>query len=415
MRYSDLFLKTAPAFAPPAGRATAGKGGDESVNARMLQRGGFIDKTMAGVYTYLPLGLRVLRNIEDVVREEMNAIATEVMMPSLSPPSLWETTGRLEKIDVLFAASAANELSRERNDAAYIMNATHEELVVPMAQKIKLSYKDFPFAVYQIQTKFRNEERPKSGLLRGREFRMKDLYSFHTDEADFKRYYEKAKEVYMRVFERVGLGSDTHITLASGGAFTKEFSYEFDTKCETGEDTIFYDTQTDTYYNKEVVTPEIAERAQSFKASEVGNIFPLGTRFTSAFNYTYLDATGKHQPIYMGCYGLGTSRVLGVLVEKFHDEKGIIWPKSVAPFDVYVIGLKRDAREIVAALEQAGKTVLYDDREEASAGQKFADADLIGIPARVVVSKKTGDNVEIKWRDGQEIKLISLPQLIKQL
>lgn len=411
MRYSNLFLKTTPAYA----KATAGKQREVAANAALLERGGFVDKTMAGVYTYLPLGLRVLKKIEDIVREEMDTIATEILMPALSSRSLWETTGRLEEIDAMFQASAANALSRERNDALYVLNSTHEEVITPVAQKIKLSYKDFPFAVYQIQTKFRNEERPKSGLLRGREFRMKDLYSFHADEADFKVYYEKAKEVYARVFERVGLGADTHITLASGGAFTKEFSHEFDTECETGEDTIFYDEQTGTYYNKEVVTPEVEGRARSFKASEVGNIFSLGTRFTSAFNYTYLDATGKHQPIYMGCYGIGTSRVMGVLVEKFHDDRGIIWPKSVAPFDVHVIGIKRDVGEVVAGLEKAGKSVLHDDREDASPGQKFADADLIGIPVRVVVSEKTGDKVEVKHRTTDGTELLTVAELIKQL
>lgn len=404
MRYSDLFLRTERVAS-----------GEEAINAQLLERGGFINKTMAGVYSYLPLGLRVLTKIENIVREEMNKIAAEILMPALSPTALWEQTGRRQSIDTMLQASAANDLSRERNDAVYALNSTHEELVTPIAQRVKFSYRDFPFAVYQIQTKFRNEERPKSGLLRGREFRMKDLYSFHTTEADFKLYYDEVKKVYMRVFARVGLGTDTHITLASGGAFTKEFSHEFDTECATGEDMVFYDERTDMYYNKEVVTAEIEQRSRSFKASEVGNIFPLGTRFTDAFRYTYLDTKGQSQPIIMGSYGLGTSRVMGVLVEKFHDDRGIIWPASVAPFEVYVIGLKRDASEIVAALEKAGKNVLYDDRKETSAGQKFADADLLGIPWRVVVSEKTGENVELKQRASDETPVVPVAEAVKKL
>lgn len=404
MRYSDLFIKT---------NKTGRRGG--SVNADLLQRGGFIDKTMAGVYTYLPLGLRVLKKIEDVVREEMNTIGTELLMPALSPKSLWEQTSRLNSIDVLMMAAGGNELSRARNAGEYVLNSTHEELITPMAGRVKVSYKDLPFAVYQIQTKFRNEERPKSGLLRGREFRMKDLYSFHATEADFKDYYERVKESYARVYERVGLGADTHLTVAAGGAFTKDYSHEFDTVCETGEDTIFYEEATATYYSAEVASEAIKATGKSFTASEVGNIFPLGTKYSEAFGYTYRDAPGRAQPVYMGSYGLGTSRVMGVIVEKFHDEKGIIWPRSVAPFDVYVMGIRRDAGEVVAALEKAGQSVLHDNREEVSPGQKFADADLLGIPRRVVVSEKTGEQVEIKWRDGEETKLVSRQELIGQL
>ena len=232
-----------------------------SVNATLLQKGGFIDMVMAGVYTYLPLGLKVLTNIENIIREEMNTIAYEVLMPSLTPKTAWEQTKRLNTVDVLMKTSPANEAALEKNNSEYILNPTHEEVVTPLAQKYNLSYKDFPFAVYQIQSKFRNEPRVKSGLLRGREFRMKDLYSFHTSVDDFKEYYEKAKEVYMNVFKKLGLGDDTVITLASGGSFTEDFSHEFQTICESGEDTLFYVKSKDTYYNKEVA-PSKAPRVE---------------------------------------------------------------------------------------------------------------------------------------------------------
>lgn len=404
MRYSELFLKTGTA-------AVA----DEAINAQLLERGGFIDKTMAGVYTYLPLGLRVLNKIENIVREEMNTLGTELLMPALSPKSLWEETSRLNTIDVLMTASGGNELSRARNKTEYVLNSTHEELITPIARRMKMSYKDLPFAVYQIQTKFRNEERPKSGLLRGREFRMKDLYSFHATAEDLREYYERVQKVYSRVFDRLGLGTDTYLTLAGGGSFTNDYTHEFDTVCSNGEDTIYYDAAADTYYNAEVASAEIKTSGKSFKASEVGNIFPLGTKYADAFGYTYQDARGQARPVYMGSYGIGTSRTMGVLVEKFHDDKGIIWPKSVAPFDAYVIGIQREATAVVAALERVGKSVLYDDREEASPGQKFADADLLGLPVRLVVSAKTGDKVEIKRREEEETEVVTIPQLIERL
>ncbi|OGK62496.1 proline--tRNA ligase [Candidatus Roizmanbacteria bacterium RIFOXYB2_FULL_38_10] len=550
-----------------------------SVNATLLQKGGFIDMVMAGVYTYLPLGLKVLTNIENIIREEMNTIAYEVLMPSLTPKTAWEQTKRLNTVDVLMKTSPANEAALEKNNSEYILNPTHEEVVTPLAQKYNLSYKDFPFAVYQIQSKFRNEPRVKSGLLRGREFRMKDLYSFHTSVDDFKEYYEKAKEVYMNVFKKLGLGDDTVITLASGGSFTEDFSHEFQTICESGEDTLFYVKSKDTYYNKEVapskaprveytdkeimsrkdvlgeniigvqeladflhipvekttktlifetdkeeivaaavrggydisedklkkivgcktiklaskedvkritkaevgyagvlnLPPEVKvffdestdnrmnfetganrthyhsinvnfgrdlpypdkfydfkvvkegdmfpatdEVYKVFKASEVGNIFPLYTKFTASFDYTYKEQNGKEKPVYMGCYGIGSSRIMGVIVEKFHDEKGIVWPKSVAPFQVHLISIgkeeveKKRGDQLYKDLKEKGVDVLYDDRE-VSPGEKFADADLIGIPVRLVVSKKTGDKVEYKERAGKETQLLSLEEVMKRI
>ncbi len=407
MKYSTYFLKTskdAKAF--------------DSINATLLQKGGFIDQVMSGVYTMLPIGLRTLNKIENIVREEMDTLGSELLMPSLSPVELWETTGRTG-IDVLFEARGANDASRKRNDGRYILNSTHEEIVTPLAKKNRFSYKDFPFAVYQIQTKFRNEERAKSGLMRGREFRMKDLYSFHTSEEDLLAFYEKAKDAYMRVFTRLGIGEDTKITKASGGDFTTGFSHEFQTICESGEDIIYVNNETGEAFNKEVAPSE--EGFTQHNASEVGNIFPLNTKFSKAFDYMYTDKEGKQQIVYMGCYGIGTSRLMGVLVEKFHDDKGIIWPESVAPFTVYLAGLNRDDSATVAAadaaheeLTRAGIETLYDDRDIA-AGAKFVDAQLLGIPWRLVVSKKTGSEVEVASRATGEANTQSLTTFIKQI
>lgn len=408
MRYDQLFLKT-----------TKDAKEFDSVNATLLQKGGFISQTMAGVYTFLPLGWRVLSKIENIVREEMDTIAAEIFMPAISPRTLWETTKRADTIDVLLQATPANEASKNHNDAEYILNCTHEELITPIAKKVKQSYRDFPFAVYQIQTKFRNEERPKSGILRGREFRMKDLYSFHTSDEDRTAFYERAKEVYMNVFNRLGIGEKTVIALASGGDFTSDYSHEFQTRCESGEDEIYYDEKNDTYYNKEVAPEDVVAQNNVFAASEVGNIFPLGTKFTSAFEYTFTDNEGKAQPIYMASYGIGTSRVMGVIVENSHDDAGIIWPQAIAPFTVYLANLHPNDEETTARAEalykqltDAGVDVLYDDRKDAGPGQKLADADLIGVPWRAVVSQRNADTIELKQRTAKEASLVSIEEVL---
>ena len=392
MRQSQLFTKT---------RREAPK--DEvSKNAQLLIRAGYIHKEMAGVYDFLPLGIRVLSKIEKIVREEMDKVGREVLLSALSPQELWKQTGRLNTVDVLMRTVGANELSLAKNDSSYVLNYSHEELITPIAQENNQSYKDLPAAYYQIQTKFRNEARAKSGILRGREFRMKDLYSFHRDEADLQKYYEGVKDTYRTVFDRVGLGKDTFVTLASGGDFTTGFSHEFQTVVDAGEDLIYLDRTNNIAYNKEVVTDENAKKLgvdfnkmEQVKACEVGNIFPLNTKFSKAFNYTYVDEKGTPQLVYMGCYGLGPSRVMGVIVEKYGDEKGLVWPEAVAPFRVHLIELSngnedvhREAEELYRELNQAGVEVLWDDRD-ARAGEKFADSDLIGIPLRVVVSEKT--------------------------
>lgn len=419
MRQSQLYIKTrkeAPA--------------DEvSKNAILLTRAGFIHKEMAGVYTFLPLGLRVLSKIENIIRRHMDTIGNELVMPSLAPRELWEKTGRADTVDVLMKTAPANKASEEKSTNSYILNPTHEELITPVAAEYARSYKDLPVAFYQIQTKFRNEARAKSGLLRGREFRMKDLYSFHRSEEDLKAYYEKSKEVYMNVYRELGIGNETFITIAGGGDFTKDFSHEFQTLVEAGEDIIYLDKKNKIAYNKEVVTEESAKRLgvdfdslEKVSACEVGNIFPLGTKFSKAFEYTYTDEEGKQQDVYMGCYGIGPSRLMGVITEKFADEKGLVWPASIAPFSLHLIVISKDkdsesmkvAEDLYKKLTLNGVEVLFDDRDE-SAGAKFADSDLIGIPMRVVVSEKSLEQggVEIKERTSDASEIVTVEQLLK--
>jgi prolyl-tRNA synthetase len=553
----------------------------DSPNATFLINGGFVDQVMAGVYTFLPLGQRVLSKIENIVRTEMDKIGQEMFMPSIVPTKIWEDTNRINTIDVLFQVNGANKLSQLRNDATYILNCTHEDVITPLSKKFNTSYKDFPFALYQIQTKFRNEPRAKSGIMRGREFRMKDLYSFHTSEKDLMRYYhEEAKPAYIEIFKKLGLGEQTVIALASGGDFTENFSHEFQTICESGEDTLFYSKKTDTYYNREVApskapefkdsdsnmkelqdvetvgvsgvselvkhmnvpiektvktmlyendrdeiiaaavrgdydinenklkkvtnskkiwlaSPEVVKSATGaeigyagllnlskeviivvddslensknfemganrtnyhsvnvnwerdlekpeqfydikiakegdldpedgkeynvFAAAEVGNIFPLNTKFSDALNYTFKDENGEQQIVYMGSYGIGTSRVMGVLVETFNDEKGIIWPMQVAPYHVHLIGIdladediKKKAFDIYEKLQKEGIEVLFDDRD-LSPGNKFGDADLIGIPVRLVVSKRTEGKIEFKMRSEKETELLGYDEVLKKI
>lgn len=555
----------------------------DSANAKYLIKGGFIHQTMAGAYTFLPLGLKVLRKIEQITKEEMEKIGVEIYMPAISPKELWEQTNRIDSVDVLFKVSAANSVSNDKSSNEYILNSTHEELVTPISQFFNKSYKDFPHSYFQIQDKFRNEPRAKSGILRGRTFRMKDLYSFHTSEEDLLDYYHnKAKASYTRVFERLGLGEHTVIALASGGDFTDEYSHEFQTICDSGEDTLFFDESENIYYNKEVtpcmappvenidtemkeidhvfgehitgmeelvkflkvpaekcvktlifeadddrvivapvrgdrdideiklksvtgaknlrlaseetvkritgaeigyagiinlkdnvelffddsieplvnfecgtnktnyhtininwgrdiekpekfydikvaqegdINPKTNKVYKTFSASEVGNIFPLNTKFTDAFDYTFMDKDGKPKPIYMGCYGIGTSRAVGVAVERFNDDKGIIWPMSIAPFQVHIANIGKEeessnkAEELYKSLTLEGVEVLWDDRNEGP-GAKLGDADLIGIPIRIVVSKRSMENggYEVKMRneaDSQIIKAEDISEWVK--
>lgn len=564
MRYSQLFVKTQKEL--PAK--------EDSKNAELLIRAGFIQKEMAGIYSFLPLGLRVINKIASIVREEMNKSgAVEILMPVLASKEKWEQTGRWNSMDVLYKL----ETALDKHSA---LSPTHEETVTPLVQNFCRSYKDFPTCVYQVQTKFRNEPRAKSGLLRGREFMMKDAYSFHVSQEDFEKYYEVQKQAYTEIYQRLGLGDLTYYVAASGGDFSK-YSHEFQTKCETGEDLIFhipskkesfnkeiapsqapqvtykddkelpmedkegkgiigveelskfldipvekttkailfetdkgevvaaavrgnYDIneiklkevvgcksltlasaevvkkvtgaevgyagilnlpkevkvymdesmkgrinfetganktdfhtinvnfgrdipEPDTFYDIKVaregdIYPETGEKYETFKAIEVGNIFPLSTKFSGAFNFTFTDENGKEAPVIMGCYGIGISRIMGALVEVFHDDKGIKWPRPVTPFQVYLAAIGRDdsvyekAEELYIELQKAGIEVLYDDRRDKKVGpgQKFSDHELMGLPCRVVLSEKTlaEDGVEFVDRETGEMQKIKQSEIV---
>lgn len=387
MRQSQLFTKT---------RREA-PSDEVSKNAQLLIRAGYIHKEMAGVYAYLPLGLRVLENIKRIVREEMNVLGgQELIMTSLQGKEVWERTGRWDEsiVDVWFKSelSAGGEVG---------LAWSHEEPIGEMMRSYIASQRDLPVTVYQFQTKLRNEKRAKSGIMRGREFVMKDAYSFAGSEQDHLAIYEEMQKAYMRIFDRLGIGEDTYVTFASGGAFTK-FSHEFQTICETGEDVCQIDRENGIAINEEVYTPEtVAEmgvdgdRFVAHKTAEVGNIFNFGQQKAEDLGLTFKDEDGTEVPVWMGSYGIGITRLAGVLVEKGADEKGIVWPEAVAPFAVHLVALNTDSAEvrdyadgIYESLEKRGTTVLYDDRD-LRAGEKFADSDLIGIPYRVVVSAKT--------------------------
>ncbi|MAF79716.1 prolyl-tRNA synthetase [bacterium] len=417
MRQTELFTRT---------RKEAPK--DEvSVNARLLMRAGFVNKLMAGVYSLLPLGLRVHQKIENIIRREMDAIGgQELLMPTLQPKANWDKTDRWETYDSLFRFTS----HYTKNE--YALGPTHEEVVTPLVQDQNLSYKDFPVYVYQIQTKFRDEPRAKSGLLRGREFSMKDLYSFHTNEKDLEKYYEKARDAYFKIFKEVGLGDVTYLTFASGGSFSK-YSHEFQTVTDAGEDIIYLCNKCKVAVNKEIIheqkdCPECGEKKlKEEKAVEVGNIFKLKTKYSSAFGLKFKDEKGKEGDVIMGCYGIGLTRLLGTVVEAHYDKDGMIWPEAVAPFAVHLIRLGIDSKvvkfadDVYKKLEKNNVEVLYDDRD-ASAGEKFADSDLIGIPYRVVVSEKTlrqaqgkleKKKVELKKRSEKKEKLVGVDELMK--
>jgi prolyl-tRNA synthetase len=546
MQLSKLFTKTSKNISAD----------EVSANAQYLLRGGFINRTIAGVYSYLPLGLRVLNKIEQIIRKHMDTVSQEVMMPVLQPIASRELSGRLDKVDVLMKSTGANEKSKTKSTNEYILWCTHEEVVTPLVQEYAKSYKDLPVSVYQIQSKFRNEARAKSGLLRGREFRMKDAYSFHRDETDLLHHYEEMKQVYMNIFEDLGIGQDTYYVAASGGDFTDKFSHEFQTRLDTGEDEIFLDNQTWVCYNSEVapsqapamvqdsdyksyeeiiwegvigvedlakflgvtpeqttktiifqtndgrviaaavrgdyeinelklqkvagckslelasaklitqltgaivgyawivnlpesielycddsiqsrtnfecgcnksnyhainvnrdrdvkkpeqfydfklakqgdICPESGQVYEVFPACEVGNIFPLNTKFSEAFGYNYTDNDNQKKIVYMGCYGIGPSRVMGVIVEKYHDEKGIIRPENIAPYKYILIPIKAtnldQAMGYYKLLQSQWVEVCIDDRD-ISPGMKFGDADLIGYPYQIIISDKV--NEQGKW------------------
>ena len=381
-----------------------------------MLRAGFIDKLAAGVYSFLPLGWRVINKIQGIIREEMIAIdGQEVNMPSLAPKENWQATGRWETLDVLFKLAASD-------DKEYVLNPTHEEVVTPLAKKFIYSYRELPMAVFQIQNKFRNEKRAKAGLLRGREFLMKDLYSFHANQADLDEYYERAIVAYNNIFKRLGLGEKTYLTFASGGSFSK-YSHEFQTVTEAGEDIIYVCEACKMAVNQEIINeqdscPQCGNKdLKETKAVESGNIFKLGTKYSKPFDLKYQDNNGEKKDVIMGCYGLGISRVLGAIVEACHDEKGIIWPDSIAPYRFHLLSLNvnQEADKIYDTLTQSGLEVLYDDRD-LSAGEKFADSDLIGCPYRLVLSKKSLEKggLELKQRFNQAGEIISVSDLLSR-
>jgi len=397
--------------------------GDLSAGTRLLSRAGFIDQVGAGIYAILPLGFLVLQKIEKIIADKMDeAGAQRILMPALTPKRNWETTDRWTGLDVLYKI-------KSRQDAEYALGATHEEIVTPLAQKFALSYKDFPFSVYQIQTKFRDELRAKSGLLRGREFLMKDLYSFHIDQKDCDDHYEKIKEIYFEIFNAAGIGHATYLTLAGGGTFSK-FSHEFQTTTDAGEDEIYRCAACGFTVNREIKNdypkcPECGqEEFSQEKAIEVGNIFKLQTKYSAAFGFEAVGESGQNLPVLMNCYGIGLTRLMGTIAEISRDDAGLIWPEAVAPFVVHLLELEsketqtnKKIKEISAKIRQDWQKrrigVLCDDRQEKSAGEKFNDADLIGIPWRAVISAKTlaQDAVEIKRRDQKEPKLIKMKEI----
>lgn len=402
MKQSQLFTKTIKE--DPKDEA--------SFNAQTLIRAGFIDKLAAGVYTFLPLGLRVHNKICQIIREEMNQVGgQEILMPALIPKEVWETTERWDNFDALFKLKGVN-------GKEYALGATHEEVVTPAVKKYVLSYQNLPLSVYQIQTKFRNELRVKAGLIRGREFSMKDLYSFHANEADLEAYYEQVKAAYFKIFTRLGL-KDVYFVYSSGGAFSN-YSHEFQCWCETGEDLVYFCDQCQVGVNKEIIedqdTCPVCGNADltEHQAVEVGNIFKLGTRFSKPCELKYTDQNGQERPVLMACYGIGPSRAMGTIVETLHDDKGIIWPDEVAPFKIHLLALNKqqEAERLYQELVAEGLEVLYDDRD-VSAGEKFADADLIGCPYRVVISEKSlaAGGAEIKRRDQMEGKIIKLKEV----
>jgi prolyl-tRNA synthetase len=392
---------------------------EKSINSQLLIRAGFVDKLMAGVYSYLPLGLRVLKKIENIIREEMNNIdGQEILMPMLLPKENWEKTDRW-KYHEMFKL-------KNRSEKEFSLGWTHEEIVTPLVKKFVKSYKDLPVYVYQIQTKFRDELRAKSGLLRGVEFCMKDLYSFHENEKDLDRYYERAKTAYFKILKRCGLEKETILTLASGGAFS-EYSHEFQTVTPFGEDEIYFCQKCKIAVNSEIIErekhqcPECKSKNLTVKkAIEVGNIFELDDRFSKSFDLTFVDKDGKKKSVLMGCYGIGLSRLMGAVVEIHYDKNGIIWPREISPFQIHLIQIednpkiKKAVQKLYQDLKNSGVEVLYDDRENKTAGEKFVEADLIGIPWRVVVSEKTlaKNSVEIKKREEKTAKLIKTEKLI---
>ena len=410
MRMSQLFTKTAKTA--PADEV--------SKNAQLLIRAGFVYKEMAGVYAYLPLGLRVLENIKQIVREEMTAIGSnELIMTGLQRKDVWEKTGRWddEVVDIWFKTKLKDETELG-------LGWSHEEPIVHMLQQFVRSYKDLPISLYQFQTKMRNELRAKSGIMRGREFVMKDMYSVHASKQDLDEYYEQVIDAYKRCYDRLGIGGDTYVTFASGGAFTK-FSHEFQTICDAGEDYIYLHRGRNIAVNEEVLEDAVAElgvnkhELEKVKTAEVGNIFNFGTQKTDEMGLYITDAGGQRQSIYMGSYGIGITRVMGVIAEKMSDDKGLVWPENIAPFKVHVVAIGDKGQALASTLytelAEKGVEVLLDDRAERP-GVKFADAELMGLPWRITIGERAIDSdglFELTERATGETKKLDYQQLLR--
>lgn len=390
-------------------------------NAQLLIRAGYVHKTMAGVYSYLPLGLKVVENIKQIVREEMNKIdSQELVMSTLQSKELWQETGRWsdELVDVWFK-------SKLQDGTEVGFGWTHEEPIVDLLRNYLKSYKDLPISVYQFQNKLRNELRAKSGIMRGREFVMKDMYSVHASKEDLDNYYNAAIEAYKRCYDRFGIGDETYVTFASGGAFTK-FSHEFQTICDAGEDYIYLHRGKNIAVNEEVLDEAVKEldidrsELERVKTAEVGNIFNFGTQKSEEMRLVFTDAEGVEQYAYMGSYGIGITRVMGVIVEKFADDKGLVWPENIAPAKVYLVQIGSQSRsaadELYQKLQSAGVETIYDDRDERP-GVKFADAELLGIPYRVTVSDRLLDDGkwEVSTRQTGEQRLLTADELLATL
>lgn len=412
MRVTNLFTKT----------SKTSPSDEVSKNAQLLIRAGFIHKEMAGVYDFLPLGKIVLDKIVQIIREEMNAVGgNEISLTALQNPETWQASGRWsdEVMDVWFKTKLSN--GRE-----FGLAPTHEEPITKMMKNFIDSYKDLPVYPYQFQTKFRAELRSKSGLMRGREFLMKDLYSFSENREQHDEFYEKISQAYARVFARLGLGDFTYKTFASGGSFSK-FSHEFQTVSPVGEDTIYISDEKKIAINEEVLTDEVLtelglnrEDLREEKAVEVGNIFTLGYKFSEALGLKFIDRDGAKKPVFMGSYGIGPSRVMGMIAEHFSDDKGLVWPENVAPAKVYLVQIgdrsKQLAEEIYKEFQVKGVEVLFDDRE-VRPGQKFADAELMGIPYRVTVSDRLmeSNSFELVERASGELKILNRDELLEEL
>lgn len=415
MRQSQLFTKTRKEVPSD----------EVAKNAQLLIRAGYIHKEMAGVYSFLPLGLRVINKLIGIIRDEMNSIGgQELHLTALQDPTVWQASGRWsdEAVDNWFK-------TKVKVGGEVGLGFTHEEPLTRLMKDHLRSYKDLPFSAYQFQTKFRNEARAKSGILRGREFLMKDLYSFSTDAKEHDVFYQKAIAAYKRVFERSGIGKETYLTFASGGSFSR-YSHEFQTKTQAGEDTIHLCEKCSVAVNEEIIKdqnacPECGNKNLVKKTSvEVGNIFTLGTRFSEALDLSYLDTAGKKQFVFMGSYGIGPGRLMGTIVELLSDDKGLVWPKNVSPFAAHLIpvlgakgeNVKREADKLYKTLTAKRIEVLYDDRD-VRPGEKFADSDLIGIPTRVVISEKTvkESKLEVKDRKIGAIRMLSEAELFETI